>query len=772
MRNPRLQRYVSDCVFLQSLLFAALLAGPAAAASLTGRVVDARSGEPLSKVKVIVTGTDQRTLTDASGEFALSDLPSGEVELYITTVGYGLVKRRVSGGGRLDIALHPEASVRTDSVTVTAGPFEPAATNTASERTLSKPEIQALSMVILSDPLRAAQALPGVTSNNEFRAEFAVRGAAYEHVGIWLDGVLTDGFVHSANLGVGGTTSSEKLSLSIVNGDTVSEMALYPGAYPSRFGDSTAAVLSLETRDGSFVKPAGRIATGLLVTSAAVDAPFAHRRGSWLLAGRSSYADYLQRLVERITGTGRYSRSEKDQQGSGLDFSDGQTKTSYNFSARHQAGFSLLYGRLAAHDRLVAGDTDLERINRLRSDNMLATAFWRYTPGPHTSVQSRVFGLTGSLRNQNRNAATLDDRDSQQIGGRSDVVYLAGAQTVEGGVYVRSTREDRLANSFSTLFPLRAVALETFRKRATEDSYYLQDTWKRERFSLTVGGRIMHANLPGQTVVSPRASLTWKPAAQWSVRAGAGSYAQFPTLEQMFGFFGNPRLRAEQARHFNIAVERGLGSRARIFAEWYDREDRNQIFSLWEPRLVNNLPFASAEPFGNLLRGHARGTEIGVQRRSANKLTGWVSYAYMVTQYQDARDGLTFPSDFEQRHTVNAFGSYRFRPTIDMSMQWRFGNGQRIPGFIEWQGTDLGLSALRNTAQLQNYSRLDFRANKAFLLHRWKLTLSGEVLNLLNRKNLIAISTDPVRLFSSFRYSAGLEDSFGVLPSLRVAFEF
>src|SRR5207247_865186 len=143
-------------------------------------------------------------------------------------------------------------------------------------------------------------------------------------------------------------------------------------------------------------------------------------------------------------------------------------------------------------------------------------AFWRYTAGPHVSVQSRVFGLTGSLQNQNGNAATLDDRDSQQIGGRSDVILLASGQTVEGGVYVRSTREDRLANSFSTLSPLLPVALEQFRKRATEDSYYLQDTWKRERWALTLGGRIMHANLPGQTVVSPRASLTWKPAAHWS----------------------------------------------------------------------------------------------------------------------------------------------------------------------------------------------------------------------------------------------------------------
>ena len=49
---------------------------------------------------------------------------------------------------------------------------------------------------------------------------------------------------------------------------------------------------------------------------------------------------------------------------------------------------------------------------------------------------------------------------------------------------------------------------------------------------------------------------------------------------------------------------------------------------------------------------------------------------------------------------------------------------------------------------------------------------SGEVLNVLGRKNLIVLATDAIRIFSSGRYSARLEDSFGVLPTVRLAFEF
>src|SRR2546423_1013074 len=76
-----------------------------------------------------------------------------------------------------DIGLNQEAGVRTDTVTVTSGPFDTQSLNAPSEKTLSKAEIQALSPVIVSDPLRAAQALPGVAASSDVRAEFAIRGA-------------------------------------------------------------------------------------------------------------------------------------------------------------------------------------------------------------------------------------------------------------------------------------------------------------------------------------------------------------------------------------------------------------------------------------------------------------------------------------------------------------------------------------------------------------------------------------------------------------------
>ena len=200
------------------------------AANLRGRVVDARTGEPIAKVRVIVSGTDLSTTTNDNGEFTFDNLPAGQVDLYITTVTFGLVKKTItvaaSNNPVFEIALNESAAALTENVTISAGPFDRIETNAPSEQTLNKRELQELSSVLVGDPLRAAQALPGVAANDDYRSEFAVRGAGFDRVGLYVDGILTDNFVHTIAGGYPDTGS-----LSVINADTVDSVAL--GGAPS-----------------------------------------------------------------------------------------------------------------------------------------------------------------------------------------------------------------------------------------------------------------------------------------------------------------------------------------------------------------------------------------------------------------------------------------------------------------------------------------------------------------------------------------------------------
>src|SRR4030095_10839147 len=146
-------------------------------------------------------------------------------------VNYGLVKKTIKHTGDttdLKIALNEDAATLTESVSINLDPYEETQTNAASEQLLNKRELQSLSSILIGDPVRAAQALPGVSTGDDFRSEFSVRGAGFDRIGLYLDGVLTENFVHTIQGGYIDTGS-----VSVINADTVESVSLFTGAFPS-----------------------------------------------------------------------------------------------------------------------------------------------------------------------------------------------------------------------------------------------------------------------------------------------------------------------------------------------------------------------------------------------------------------------------------------------------------------------------------------------------------------------------------------------------------
>ncbi len=520
--------------------------------TIRGRVVDARTGEPIAKVKVIADGVDQSTTTDDIGAFTLENLPVGKLDLYITTVSYGLVKKTIEVLERnqeFTIALNEDAAALTESVTVNADPYETLQTNAASEQTLNKRELHALSSILLSDPLRAAQALPGVTTNDDFRSEFALRGAAFDRIGLYLDGILTDNFVHTVEGGYADTGS-----LSVINADTVNNLSLMSGAFPTRYGDRTGGILDIETRDGNRVKPAGRFAASLSGLSGLVDGPFARARGSYLIAGRKSYVGYLLR---KINDQNHFANNPPI-----LGFADLQGKVLYDLTKRNQVGGSLIFGTFnfdRNRDRNLLGPDTVFRAN---ARNLLFNTHWNYTPNSQLLWQTRFFGLRTNFRNTNNESIKLLDGKRTQFGVRSDVSFAYQLRyRLEAGVYLRSMTE-KSTSEFFDFFTGSRQNFTVLNHRGSEESFYAQDTWSNERLglSLTGGGRVEHSSSTGETLFSPRGSIVWSIDKDWRIRAAAGRYYQFPDFAKMFGRLGNTGLRGERSTHYNAGIVLVIGS--------------------------------------------------------------------------------------------------------------------------------------------------------------------------------------------------------------------
>src|SRR4051794_3000398 len=198
----------------------ALQGGP----SIAGRVLDAQTGDPVAGAAIVIDG---RTAA-AAGEDGVFSVPAGSprrLDVLVTAVGYAFVTRRVdvtAGGANLgDVRLNRESAALAERVEVRGAQTR----DPAPSRTLTKADLETLSMVIVDDPLRSVHALPGVAANNDLKAEFSLRGAGFDQVGVYVDGVRTGGFVHL--LSDSGTT--DQLSLSVVNQDPLAAPPPTPG---------------------------------------------------------------------------------------------------------------------------------------------------------------------------------------------------------------------------------------------------------------------------------------------------------------------------------------------------------------------------------------------------------------------------------------------------------------------------------------------------------------------------------------------------------------
>ena len=85
----------------------------------------------------------------------------------------------ISNEAPLEVALDPDVLRRNETIEVRDRADEP---QPVASRTMSALEFQNTSSVLVNDPLRSVQALPGVVSNDDFQAQFSFRGAEFRRI--------------------------------------------------------------------------------------------------------------------------------------------------------------------------------------------------------------------------------------------------------------------------------------------------------------------------------------------------------------------------------------------------------------------------------------------------------------------------------------------------------------------------------------------------------------------------------------------------------------
>ncbi len=723
--------------------------------TLQGIVLDATTQQPIAGARVWIVDVGLTAMSGADGRFQFDYLPSGVFTITVSQIGYIFVKRTIDLPEKstlgIVIALAEGQGTYTENVTVTAGPERPTTPGVGAQTVIGSGGLQSLRSVATDDPLRAAQALPGATTGDDFRSEFSVRGATYRQMGIVIDDIATPLLLHEVR------GHDDTGSVAMINTDILDSVALTAGAEPQKDGAWLGGQLKFTIREGSRDRTQLRIAASDTGANAVVEGPLGgSRRGSWLFSARKSYAAWLIRKIDPGYG-------------STLGFYDLQTKWVYDLTSRQQLQFVAIGGDADYFQQNTGTANGLHTAN---SRSLVGSLVWRYLR-PTFQASQRVSAAYSDFINRGLLGQNQGDGHTTSVIARTDVTWLPSERlTAEAGFQREKTHDQRVLRDY-TLVNSSTVKLRS------EDPYggdrvlssaYAQATAKTGIGAFIVGARGLTDDA-GKTPYAAWWALGESPVGtRVTVRAGISRAVQYPDLYHTF--YAPTPLVPERAMHYDLSADIKLTETVSARVNAYRRTEADILRSYnHEPRLVNGKLVAATIPqFRNSLTGLSRGAEFMLQRKAPTGLVGWISYGYGRTSYTDNLTAERFDGDFDQRHTLNVFLEERLSYRTAISLKVRTGSSPPIPGYFSGSYDNLFVSDTRNQVRLPQYLRIDARANRTFTFNQKRLTLFVEVINLTGRANWgTAEGGVNTRTFAATNWT---EKLIPWLPSIGILIEF
>jgi TonB-linked SusC/RagA family outer membrane protein len=261
MRSSWMHRLVGAL----ALLVAAVGSGPAAAqqqtGTITGRVVDRATQQPIPAASVTIVGTPRGTQTGDDGRYRIAGQPTGTVQLRALRLGYEAVTQTVTitagGTATADFVLAP-AAVRLDEVVTTATGETQRRRETGNAVSTVQTAPERLAVTTNIAQLLTAQA-PGVYINSSggttgSASRIRIRGANSVSLSneplLIVDGVRANNDIAgTGTIGVGGQQSSR---INDINPDDIESIEIIKGpAAAALYGTAAAnGVLQIRTKRG------------------------------------------------------------------------------------------------------------------------------------------------------------------------------------------------------------------------------------------------------------------------------------------------------------------------------------------------------------------------------------------------------------------------------------------------------------------------------------------------------------------------------------------
>jgi len=580
------------------------------------------------------------------------------------------------------------------------------------------------------------------------------------------------------------------------------DVSIYKGGIPANYGGRAASIIDLRLKKGNSTAWGGKGSLGLISAKASVGGPIIKNKLTLLLAGRTSYSNWILGAV-----------NDDAISNSSAQFYDANAILDYKINDKSNVRYSFYR---SADDFSFASDTSFVwtnqnhvlEYNQSLGDKLLlsvSASDVSYNFAIESESQFQAFNLGSKIKDQAGNLALkyfVKDGHDIEIGAQSKLINISpgkiegvgdspiitkeveSEKALESGFYLQHNFE--LGSYIGLSYGLRYNLFQYLGpKTIAEYSEFLPKTPESIVNTTTFGDNDVIQQYSG---FEPRAALRISFNESTSFKVGFNKMFQYihlisntTTIAPTDNWkLSDPFIKPQEVVQYS----------AGLFKNFANNSYETSIEGYYKD-LLNILDYKNAAELilqdnleTQLLsgRGKAYGVELYVKKKTG-RLTGWVSYTYskserrVIGSYPEEiiNDGNWYPSNFDKPHTLSSVAEYSYSDRVKLSAIFTYSTGRPVTfpeAKFNYADQLIAYYGDRNADRTPDYHRLDLSVT--FDLESTKKILGGDlvlsVYNLYGRKNAFSVYFDDVPGSPPQAYK------FSVLgipfPSLSYNFEF
>ena len=717
--------------------------------TITGKVTDAKTGEPLVGATVILEGTELGDATNSQGRYTINNIPAKTYNVKVSYVGFVSQTKFnvvIRSEGNIDLNFQLEEQVsELDEINITPNPFAKEDVTPLSIQKFNQQEIAAYPGGN-NDIAKVVQSLPGVSGSvGGFRNDVIIRGGAPNENVYYLDGIPIPNINHFSTQGSAGGP------VGLLNVSFFEGVSLTASSFDSKYENVLSGVLQFNQRTGNDREFMGNLRVGSSEAAFTVEGPLfkgddSEANTSYIASVRRSY---LQLLFQAI----------------GLPFLPDYWDYQYKVNHRIDDNTRIYLTGVGSIDDLAINDLDefdpeqeaiQNQIPVIRQNSNTVGIGWRRqfvdnSGFMETVISNNTLGNFFYRHEDNVNETGLylkNESRETETHLRYHATKFIENWTISGGLNVinadyTNTTED-IINDLNFETNLNFFRYGVFAQSSAD--------FLNNRLGLSLGLRadgntFTKAGNEIYRTLSPRFSISYKLTENENLTANAsiGRYYKilpYTTLgfQDNNGNFSNTSSAYIQSDHLVAGIEYLLNDRARISAEGFLKLYNDYPISTTDSVSLANKGgdfevFGSEEIISNG-KGRTYGLELLYQQKFTGKFYGVAAFTFYKSEFTNLYDDEYKPAVWDNGVLVSLLGGYKFGNNWEVSSRYRFLGKSPYPPVDQQRTLDNYPAVFRDyeelgSVRLDPLSQLDVRIDKKFNFENLSLDVYLEVQNVL-----------------------------------------